>query len=99
MLLSSPRRRGPIRRVRAMSHSWPTTDKSEVMGPRLRGDDSNKSRAHKPSRFGRALFANRHSLTYCSLLPKCLERQDRSCVLDPRDGLHLLIDEVPNVGI
>src|SRR5262247_2737584 len=34
-----------------------------------------------------------------SLLPKCLERQDCPRVLDARDGLHLLIDEVADIGV
>src|SRR5262245_52805063 len=38
--LSSPRRRGPIRRVVAMGHGRRTTGHAGVMGPRLRGDDS-----------------------------------------------------------
>src|SRR4030095_484360 len=34
-----------------------------------------------------------------SLLPERLERQDRARVLDARDGLHLLVDEVPDIGV
>src|SRR5436309_12399833 len=37
--------------------------------------------------------------THYSLFPKCLERQDRSRVLDARDDLHLLVDEVADIGI
>src|SRR5215510_12828356 len=38
--LSSPRRRGPIRRVLAMWHSKRNFESSVTMGPRLRGDDA-----------------------------------------------------------
>src|SRR5258705_4794847 len=39
-LLSSPGRRGPIRRVQAMSRRFRTMEKLRSMGPRLPGDDS-----------------------------------------------------------
>src|SRR5262245_7223583 len=38
--LSSPRRRGPIRRVLAMWHGKRGFESSVIMGPRLRGDDA-----------------------------------------------------------
>src|SRR5262249_17196552 len=38
--LSSPRRRGPIRRVLAMRHCKRDFESPVVMGPRLRGDDA-----------------------------------------------------------
>src|SRR5690242_3318773 len=46
-----------------------------------------------------SLLAIRHSpFAILPLLPKRLERQDRPCVLDARDGLDLLVDEVADVG-
>jgi hypothetical protein len=38
--LSSPRRRGPMRRFLAMWHSTRAFEASVVMGTRLRGDDT-----------------------------------------------------------
>src|SRR6266568_1473775 len=40
ILLSSPRRRGPLRRVVAVWHHLAWLETLVVMGPRLRGDDS-----------------------------------------------------------
>src|SRR5262245_63644937 len=39
-MLSSPRKRGPIRRVAAMWHDGERIERSVAMGPRLRGDDN-----------------------------------------------------------
>src|SRR5262245_13449250 len=52
--LSSPRRRGPIRRSQAMWHRGRKVESLVVMGPRLRGDDrkrvrgDNNKRAKRP---------------------------------------------------
>jgi NitT/TauT family transport system substrate-binding protein len=40
--LSSPRKRGPIRRVLAMWHSKRAFESSVIMGPRFRGDDAER---------------------------------------------------------
>src|SRR5262245_5916395 len=50
--LSSPRKRGPIRRVVAMGHDRRTTGHAGVMGPRLRGDDSREAVRNDDSREG-----------------------------------------------
>jgi len=41
--LSSPRRRGPIRRSKAMWQGQRHIETLVVMGPRLRGDDSGEA--------------------------------------------------------
>src|SRR5262249_55076138 len=69
------------------------------MGPRLRGDDSRISRAHEPSRLRCSLLTIPYSLLPTHSLPERLERQDRARVLDARNGLHLLVDEVPDIGV
>src|SRR5262249_180382 len=43
LFLSSPRKRGPIRRVVAMGHSRRTTAHAGAMGPRLPGDASREA--------------------------------------------------------
>src|SRR5262245_28751752 len=43
-ILSSPRRRGPIRRVLSMSQDLLIIESSVGMGPRLRGDDNLRCR-------------------------------------------------------
>src|SRR5437867_10725801 len=45
LALSSPRRRGPIRRVQAMWQRFRTMEALRSMGPRFRGDDNKYSAA------------------------------------------------------
>src|SRR5215475_2093979 len=47
-ILSSPRKRGPIRRVLSMSQDLRKIESSVSMGPRLRGDDNLRCRSFSP---------------------------------------------------
>ncbi len=63
--LSSPRKRGPIRRVLAIWHGERNFERPVVMGPRLRGDDGLKGLA---AIFGCALAALSVSLAHAETL-------------------------------